>query len=349
MSRENVFYRMNTLMSYTEIDAFTAQKNIGSRLAYFEALENYVEATPESARILESLSPNDLKPEFLEFITNLQNELMKIGASALVWEAERIAVSAREEEYGRCAGDAALLAAKLRLLQEKILEAKVEKQPEDERKATETISFEDNERKNRPQGNLRIEQCEKLLVLIENFELDDALSLIRSLLDYSYGKDIDVALVAIFNRLATFDYDGAIRNLHRLLQTIQIIENNKQKGSAKKILAIDDVPDVLTTVKSVLGKRYTVYGVTNHKAALKFLTANHADLILLDIEMPDMNGFAMLGIIRRIRAYENTPVLFLTGSVSIENIRRSHDLGANDFIRKPIEADVLISKIEKHI
>lgn len=71
------------------------------------------------------------------------------------------------------------------------------------------------------------------------------------------------------------------------------IAENSDHDSMKKILAIDDVPDVLTTVKSVLSKRYTVYGVTNHKAALKFLTSNQADLILLDIEMPDMDGFAM--------------------------------------------------------
>ncbi len=102
------------------------------------------------------------------------------------------------------------------------------------------------------------------------------------------------------------------------------------------------VPDVLSTVKAVLRNTYAVYGLINHMAALKFLTSNSADLILLDIEMPDMNGFALLGIIRKIRAYESMPVIFLTGNASVENIKKAHSAGSNDFAPKPLEAKVLL-------
>lgn len=193
MNRDSIFYRMNTLMGLTEIDAFTAQKNIGSRISYFEALEEFIEAVPKTAGVLESLSAAELMPGFLDFVSDLQNDLMKIGAAELVWEAEKIAVLAREEDYGKCVGDAYILGSKLRALREKILDSKVDKPFESEVEAAEPISLRENEWKDKPQAAARPEQYEKLLVLIENFELDGALEMLRNLLNYTYGKDIDSA------------------------------------------------------------------------------------------------------------------------------------------------------------
>lgn len=349
MKEDNIFFRMNLLMSYTDIDAFTAQKNMGSRLAYFEALEKFIAAVPEMARNLKQLSTEGELSEFLEFIHELQDQLMEIGASSMVWEAEKVAVLAREEERSKCVEESFILASKLNTLQERIREAKLEKPNESDISPVQPVSAIEAGRKDRLQASISPEPFEKIKVLIENFELDDALSMLRSLIDYSYNREIDAILITVYNNLAAFDYDSALWNFQLGLKMVQNMEIEELKSAKKKILAIDDVPDVLNTVKSVLSAQYSVYGVTNHKAALKFLTGNYCDLILLDIEMPDMDGFAMLGIIRRVKTYETTPVLFLTSSVSVENIKKSYALGANDFIRKPIEASILIEKVKKHI
>lgn len=120
-------------------------------------------------------------------------------------------------------------------------------------------------------------------------------------------------------------------------------------GERKKILAVDDAPDILQTVNSILCDEYTVYCVTNHMAALKVLANNHPDLVILDIEMPDMSGFDMAEVIRRLKAYKNTPMFFLSANVTVENIVNSRKVGVNDFIKKPIEPPFLLSKVRQYL
>ncbi len=117
----------------------------------------------------------------------------------------------------------------------------------------------------------------------------------------------------------------------------------------RKILAIDDMPDVLLTIRSFLKIKYEVFTATNHMTALQVLAHKDPDLILLDIEMPDKDGFDILRLIRKIRGYENTPVIFLTSNVTTDNIRRSRAMGGNDFIRKPIDSQVLLSRINQYL
>ncbi len=116
-----------------------------------------------------------------------------------------------------------------------------------------------------------------------------------------------------------------------------------------KILAIDDMPDVLTTIKVMLMYKFNVYGVTNSKAAFKFINQTMPDLILLDIEMPDINGIDLLKEIRRLPGCEELPILFLTSEANIRNIKEALSGGGNDFIRKPVEKNMLISRIEKYL
>ncbi len=117
----------------------------------------------------------------------------------------------------------------------------------------------------------------------------------------------------------------------------------------RKILAVDDMPDVLLTIKSFLKIKYEVFTATNHMTALQVLAHKDPDLILLDIEMPDKDGFDILRLIRKIRGYENTPVIFLTSNVTPDNIRRSRAIGGNDFVRKPIDSQILLSRINKYL
>ncbi len=201
----------------------------------------------------------------------------------------------------------------------------------------------------RPQAPVKPELFEKLGILIENFEKDEALSLLHSLLAFSYTDSIDVLLISIYKALSQFDYAGAAKWTKKLLQNTKEIDLKENQTRKKKILAVDDIPDALNTVMFALKKDYSIYGVTNHMAALKFLMNNTVDLILLDIEMPDMNGFVLLGIIRKIKVYEKIPVLFITGNVNMENIKKAYSAGGNDFIKKPIDTEVLLEKIKKNL
>jgi len=349
MSDSRVFYRMNTLMGISEIDSFAAWKAIGSKVEYFKILNKFIDEIPDVAKQLENLSVNGPVDKFFDLIDSLQNLLLAAGSSGLLWEAERVAVSEREGKHDKCVSESAALGEKLMLLHAKIKGARVDFMGMPPRKASYPPCPQAEEAVEKPKAAINPDSFEKLEMLIENFELDEALSMVKSLVKYSYDEKIDAVLDNVHHALSIFDYEKALNEMQAILEVVKNIAHMEGIHAKKKILAIDDIPDVLNTVKSILSDRYAVYGVTNHKAALKFLTSNSADLILLDIEMPDMDGFSLLSIIRRISTYEKTPVLFLTGSISIENVKRSHASGANDFIRKPVDSAILNERVKRYL
>ena len=73
------------------------------------------------------------------------------------------------------------------------------------------------------------------------------------------------------------------------------------------------------------------------------------DLFILDCQMPVYSGFDLVPIIRRIREHEETPIIFLTSEGTIDNISVAINLGARDFIIKPIDEAILREKVALHI
>ncbi len=345
-------YRMRALMDFTEIDAFSALKNAGSKSQYFGLLSEFTDSAPPLLKRLRLPdNPSDTR-DYFDAIDKLQLRLLAIGASAMMYEAEKAAEYARNEDSKECASVTNGLIAKVEALCARIAEVEIpggeapEAAPAPARTAAPAARLVE---RGAIKAVAKSEPFEKLALLTENFEIDEAIVMLQSIMRFSYGDTIDPKLQGIMRHLENYDYDASAARIHEVIDTIAATERGAAKAEKKKILAIDDMPDVLNTVKSVLKDRYTVYGVANHMAALKFLTSNSADLILLDIEMPDMNGFALLSVIRKIEAYQKTPVLFLTGSVSVENIKKAVDAGGNDFIRKPVDVGILLAKIQSHI
>ena len=115
------------------------------------------------------------------------------------------------------------------------------------------------------------------------------------------------------------------------------------------IVVVDDDPLSLKVAWHILGKNnMQVTGLSSGKELLKFLEDNRPDLILLDIMMPDMDGFATLAALRKQeqeKQLEEVPVIFLTseGDKSIET--KGFEVGVADFIRKPFDSGVLIKRI----
>jgi len=358
---------MSTLMKYPELEAFTAQKKAGSTSAYFELLATFLDILPDLTENLRAPAEDDDYWEFYIFtkkVEEIQKQLIGIGAPALLWEAEKLAELAEAKDVRTCAEATESFILQLKTLSVKIDLAKVT--PSISKvfaKTASTPPLPDApyttrrpwDGKERPKTQLKFATVEKLGLLIENFEMDEALEMLNKLMEYSYDSSIDSAFNTIYYHLTHFNYDHAdseLANLSELTQALDSLKESKTmqvKSDKKKILAVDDVPDVLNTVKSVLKEKYAVYGVTNHLDALRFLTNNHADLILLDIEMPDMNGFALLNLIRKIDAYSTTPVLFITSNVTPENLKKVRRDNASSFLRKPINRQLLLEKTEKYL
>lgn len=113
----------------------------------------------------------------------------------------------------------------------------------------------------------------------------------------------------------------------------------------KTILVVDDDNMNLATTKEVLSEQYKVILVKKGQQALSYLANGECDVILLDINMPEMDGFEVMRRIREIEQHKNTPVIFLTGDTDSETEARCFKEGAIDFIAKPFIPAVMLSRI----
>lgn len=123
----------------------------------------------------------------------------------------------------------------------------------------------------------------------------------------------------------------------------------KEANRKLRILAVDDVAVVLNTLTSVLSRHYEVFALTKASQVEDFLKHTTPELFLLDIEMPEMDGYDLIRVIRQFDEHKDTPIIFLTGNASVENVKNAVALGACDFITKPINPNILLEKIESKI
>jgi CheY-like chemotaxis protein len=121
------------------------------------------------------------------------------------------------------------------------------------------------------------------------------------------------------------------------------------QSEPKKILAVDDMPEMLASVQHALNGQYKVFGVTSGQAALKFVQGQKPDLFILDIDMPEMNGIDLAAALRLMPAFEKTPLVFLTGNTSRESVLSAKKLDAAAFVVKPINHAELLSKVNEFL
>ncbi len=116
---------------------------------------------------------------------------------------------------------------------------------------------------------------------------------------------------------------------------------------AKHILIVDDVTTNLKLAAEVLQEKYKLSMAKSGQQAIQFLQKAKPDLILLDIRMPEMDGYQTLELIKSDPTTANIPVVFLTVDDQRESEIRGLKMGAMDFILKPFEPEVMLSRIDK--
>ncbi|MCR5418689.1 MAG: diguanylate cyclase, partial [Lachnospiraceae bacterium] len=115
----------------------------------------------------------------------------------------------------------------------------------------------------------------------------------------------------------------------------------------KKILVVDDNSVSLSLAKSMLSDLYSVYAVLSGEQALQFLEKKECDLILLDLNMPDMSGYETLRAIRDKDTTKDIPIIFLTADSDPETEKKCFEMGAFDFIVKPFQKATLRSRVSR--
>lgn len=114
------------------------------------------------------------------------------------------------------------------------------------------------------------------------------------------------------------------------------------------ILYIEDNPDNRLLVKRILlAEDYTLLEAKDAAEALNVLKDAHPDLILMDINMPDMDGYTLTAKIRSLPGFERIPILAVTANVMRGDKEKTLEAGCDGYIQKPLDIDQLTREIER--
>ena len=117
----------------------------------------------------------------------------------------------------------------------------------------------------------------------------------------------------------------------------------------KKIFIVDDNDANLLIAKNALEGLYETYAMPSAGRMFKMLEKIMPDLILLDVDMPEMDGFEAIKILKADEKLKTIPVVFLTAKQDSESEEKGLKLGASGFIIKPFSQHILINKIETSV
>jgi putative two-component system response regulator len=112
--------------------------------------------------------------------------------------------------------------------------------------------------------------------------------------------------------------------------------------SDKAILVVDDVKENLDIIVALISPHYKVKAAPNGKVALKISKKTIPDLILLDIVMPGMDGYEVLGELRALSTTASIPVVFVSSNDNADERQKGMDLGASGYLTKPVDPAALL-------
>ena len=131
------------------------------------------------------------------------------------------------------------------------------------------------------------------------------------------------------------------------MKQAEVVSEEKSKSIGKKtIFLVDDDLTNLATGNNTLNPYYNVLTMNSGIKLLKMLERHTPDLILLDVEMPEMNGHETIEILKSVKETKNIPVIFLTAQRDFESEFKGLSTGAIDYIYKPFSPPLLLKRIE---
>ncbi len=116
------------------------------------------------------------------------------------------------------------------------------------------------------------------------------------------------------------------------------------------VLVVDDIVENIQIVMNILKEEnYNLTFALSGKEALSLIETNDFDIILLDIMMPEMDGFATCTHIKKKVSYREVPIIFLTAKNDIDSISHAFTVGAVDYVSKPFHPEELLSRVKSHL
>ncbi|BCL73562.1 response regulator [Vibrio nigripulchritudo] len=119
--------------------------------------------------------------------------------------------------------------------------------------------------------------------------------------------------------------------------------------SNRTILVVDDSPDNLSFMAQSLSTDYQVKVANSGLVALNILNKFAIDLVLLDVMMPEMDGYQVITEMKATKSFQDIPVIFLTAKCTPEDEKKGFELGAADYINKPVSVPILEARVRTHL
>ncbi len=129
------------------------------------------------------------------------------------------------------------------------------------------------------------------------------------------------------------------------------MEENKMEEQTVRptVMVVDDAEENLMVLESILAKEYSLKLFNNAKEALDYAFATPPDLILLDVMMPDIDGFEACRRLKANPKLVDIPVIFITAKNEDEYEEQGFSVGASDFLHKPINAPIVVARVKTHL
>ena len=117
----------------------------------------------------------------------------------------------------------------------------------------------------------------------------------------------------------------------------------------KKILIVDDEPNNLQILRQILNADYALIFAKNGREALDAVAKHQPDLVLLDVMMPEMDGYEACQCLKSNPETASIPVIFVTAMSDVDDESHGFDMGAVDYITKPVSAPIVLSRVRTHL
>lgn len=127
------------------------------------------------------------------------------------------------------------------------------------------------------------------------------------------------------------------------------IQPGSQASNMPRILIVDDVPSNIKFLHQLLRGIYRISVATSGPDAIDIIKKDPPDLILLDIVMPDMDGYEVCRRLKALEGTERIPIIFVTGKGGTKDEQKGLELGAVDYITKPISPAITLARIKTHL
>jgi DNA-binding response OmpR family regulator len=124
------------------------------------------------------------------------------------------------------------------------------------------------------------------------------------------------------------------------------MKRNKKMDKKKKILAVDDNPDNTAIIEELFAEHYDLKTASTGPEAIKVALDFQPDLILLDIMMPDMDGYEVCKRLRKHSSLSQTKIIMVTAKGDLEDKVTGYEVGACDYITKPFDEENILESVE---